>query len=146
MARPHVAGFDLIEPVGNGAGSVIYKAVERSTGRDVAIKHVTRTSIDLIAAARHEGSRQAIRLAQEADYKSFFDQVLNEFAVLREVNNATTHPNVVQVLQLIKVRKALLFREGYNLVMEYVTGQSLRENRELAMPDLILRPSMLWGG
>ena len=138
MPKPALRGYELLDIVGNGAGSVVYKAVELATQRTCAIKHVTRSTIDGIEKARRQVRVGDRRLGQHADlnYKSFFEQIRNEYRVLRALDKNSYSPHIVKVDALIPLRRFLRLR-GYDLVMEFISGHSLRDRRDYSIPDLI---------
>jgi len=138
MPRPKLKDYELLEVVGNGAGSVVYKARETATGRLCAIKHVTRKTIANLEQARRQIRDGSRRLGQYArlNYRGFFQQVRNEHRVLRTLDKATYSPYLLEVRALVPIRHFIRLH-GYDLVMEYVDGVSLREKSDYEMPDLI---------
>jgi serine/threonine protein kinase len=98
-------GYRLEQQIGMGAGSRIYKAVERETGKVFAVKHVVR---------------------ERASDDRYFAQVENEF----KVSSAIDHPHLRHSYILHRVRKLLQVKELY-LVMEYVDGLPV----EIARPN-----------
>jgi len=103
MADLRVKGYELIELVGRGAASEVYKARRLSSGQVVAVKVVRRGS--------GEGARQ-------------FGQLANEFRVARQ----WTHPNLVRLYELVAAR-LLLWKLQVALVMEYVPGETLKSGK-----------------
>ena len=99
MAGPHAKGYQIIELIGQGAGSEVYKARHMTSGDIVAVKIVRR------------GAPGSARL---------FRQITNEFKVARK----WTHPNLVRLHQLVTER-LLLWRLQVALAMEYVPGEPL---------------------
>ncbi|HUT33666.1 MAG TPA: serine/threonine-protein kinase [Planctomycetota bacterium] len=138
MPKPDLKGYELLELVGNGAGSVVYKARETATGALCAIKHVTRKTVAGIERARRDvrsGSRRLGRYAR-LNYGSFFEQIRNEYRILSTLDKSTYSPHIVRVDSLVTLRK-LFFPRGYDLIMEYVAGASLRERSDYEMADFI---------
>jgi serine/threonine-protein kinase len=108
---PQIRGYGILSPLGEGAGSVIYKAVSHETGQAVAIKWVPRRS------------RRDDR---------YIRQVENEWAVC----SLLEHPNIVAVHELVKVRD-LLWLRGCALVMEFVGGVPLADHEGFPLSDLV---------
>jgi len=106
-----MAGYAIIETVGFGANSVIYRAQEPKTGREVAIKSVKRES--------------------KADDK-YIAQVLNEYRHA----SLFDHVNIVKVFRLIRRRQMFRVRRCL-LVMEYVPGRNLAKIDYLEVPALV---------
>ena len=111
MGLPQIRGYGILSPLGEGAGSVIYKAVSEETGQAVAIKWVPRRS------------RRDDR---------YIRQVENEWTVCSRLD----HPNIVSVHDLLRVRD-LLWLRGCALVMEFVGGVPLADHGGLPLSDLI---------
>lgn len=106
---PVLPGYEVISRIGKGAGAVISLAIERSAGRQVAIKHI-------------------VRRGPEDD--RFIAQAENEWEVSRKLE----HPYLRRSLDVVRVRKWLKTRELF-LVMEYVDGDRLEDEcpRDLRM-------------
>jgi len=137
MPKPSIKGYELLDVVGNGAGSVVYKAIETATGRVCAIKHVTHKTIQNIEKARRDARTGDRRLGKHAllNYQGFFDQIRNEYRVLRTLDRRSYSPHIVKVDGLLTLRR--FFRvQGYDLIMEFIDGVSLREKRDFPMTDL----------
>lgn len=138
MPKPTLKNYEIIETVGNGAGSIVFKAHDLRHDRQVAIKHVTRRTIERIESARR-ASRSAdtrIRDHPRINYESFFDQVRNEYRILRTLDQSSYPPGVVRMYALHTLRRFLRVH-GYDLVMEFIDGTSLRDHRAYPMPDLL---------
>jgi serine/threonine-protein kinase len=92
--------YDVVERLGEGAGSTIYAVRDPVTRKMFALKHVTRTS--------------------EKDIR-FVDQMTDEFEISKNFN----HPNLRKSYDL-KVNKTLLRKvtEAF-LIMELVEGKAL---------------------
>lgn len=106
---PVLPGYDVISRIGRGAGAVISLAIDRTAGRQVAIKHILRRT---------------------SDDDRFIAQAENEFAVA----SGLEHPCLRRCLDIVRVRKWLKTRELF-LVMEFVEGELLEEHR----PEGLLR-------
>ncbi len=96
-------GYQLTRQIGTGAGSKIYAAVERKSGKIFAIKHVVRGS---------------------ADDERFLRQAETE----HEISSRIHHPNLRHSYTIHRVRKRLQVKELF-LVMEYVDGLTLEKAR-----------------
>ncbi len=93
-------GYDVIRPLGEGAGSAIYVVRDPVTGKNVALKQVTRKA--------------------EKDIR-FVDQLLNEY----DVGSKVAHPNLRKMIDL-KVERTLLRKVlSAAVVMELVDGLPL---------------------
>lgn len=112
-AFAHLPGYDIRTRIGRGAGAVIYEAVERSTRRQVAIKHT-------------------VRKGPQDD--RFLEQCENEHEIGKKVDD----PALRKVYQLVRVRKWLKTRELF-LIMEYVDGIRLEERFPADEPRDLLK-------
>ena len=97
LVGQHIGRYRIVEPLGQGGMSVVYKALDTSLERVVAIK-VLHPHL-----AHNEDSRK--RLAREAR------------AVAR-----LQHPNILEVYDFSSVDAEMAY-----LVTEYIRGQTLRE-------------------
>lgn len=99
--KPHALfGYDVIRPLGEGAGSTIYIVRDPVSGKQVALKHVVRKT--------------------DKDGR-FVDQLLNEYEVGRKI----THPNLRKIID-VKLERTLLRKVlGAAVVMELVDGLPL---------------------
>ena len=138
MPKPRIKGFEVLEVAGNGAGSVVYKAVDIDAQQLCAIKHVTRKTVNAIERARRHARVGDNRLGEYAriNYHGFFEQVRNEYRILRTLDKESYSPHIVKVRGLITLRR-FFHVVGYDLIMEFVDGQSLRDKRDYPMADLI---------
>lgn len=112
MASPSiVAGCRLIERIGAGAKSLIFRACELATGRIVAVKY-----LDL----------------DNKEAKKYLRHIRNEYHVLRTLRNGSKRSPMEGIVKVYRlVRKGFMrSRKEYALVMQYVDGPDLRrENR-----------------
>src|SRR5687767_5448680 len=92
--------YDVLERLGEGAGSTIYRVRDPQTARELALKHVVRSDTKDIR---------------------FVEQMEAEFEISRQF----THKNLRRTYDL-KINKTLLLKvtEAY-LVMELVDGKPL---------------------
>jgi serine/threonine protein kinase len=104
--------YDVLERLGEGAGSTIYRVRDPQTGRELALKHVVRTD------------QKDIR---------FVEQMETEFEISRQF----THPNLRRSYDL-KIQKTMLVKtaEAF-LVMELVDGKPLDVNPPREMMDTL---------
>ncbi len=104
--------FDVLEKLGEGAGSVIYRVSDPATKREYALKHVVRTD------------PKDIR---------FVEQMEAEFALSSQFN----HPNLRKSYDL-KISKSLLMKttEAY-LVMELAEGRALDQYLPPKLLDVV---------
>ncbi len=99
MADTSVKGYQVIELLGRGASSEVFKARHVRTGQVVALKVVRRGA---------QGAR-------------YFRQIYNEFGVAR----GWEHPNLVRLYDLVSER-LLFWKLQVALAMEYVPGDMLK--------------------
>jgi serine/threonine-protein kinase len=107
----HIQGFEILERIGTGAESVIYRALEFSPRRIVALKHV---------------------VVEDPRNRKYLRHVRNEYNVLRSLQEnaeGAPPPGIVRVYSLI--RSGFLHRrKEHLLVMEFIEGRDLkREGR-----------------
>jgi eukaryotic-like serine/threonine-protein kinase len=112
-----VPGYQLLERIGAGAESFIFRAKELATGEIVAIKHL---SVD----KRENGK--------------YLRHVMNEYRVLHAL---ASHPDglpegVVRAYRLIK-RGLFKRMKRYSLVMQYVDGYDLRHEHRYPVGQLV---------
>lgn len=95
-----LAGYDILEKLGEGARSVIYAVTDPVTGKQLALKHVIRD--------------------EQKDIR-FVEQMETEFEISRQFN----HPNLRRTYDL-KINKSLLLKvtEAF-LVMEMFEGKPM---------------------
>jgi len=105
-------GYDVLERLGEGAGSTIYRVRDPQTGRELALKHVVRSD------------QKDIR---------FVEQMETEFEISRQF----THPNLRRSYEL-KIQKTMLVKtaEAF-LLMELVDGKPLDVNPPRDMMDTL---------
>jgi len=92
--------YDVLERLGEGARSTIYKVRDPATGRELALKHVLR--------------------ADPKDLR-FIEQMEAEFEISRQF----THPNLRRSYELKIIKTMLLKVNEAFLVMELVDGRPL---------------------
>jgi serine/threonine protein kinase len=104
--------YDVIERLGEGAGSVIYSVRDATTGRKYALKHVLRH--------------------KDKDIR-FIEQMETEF----EVSKNFTHPNLRRSFDLKVVKSMLLKKSEAFLVMELFEGKPLEARPPSSMMDVV---------
>ena len=120
MAGIEVKGYQLLELLGRGASSEVYRARKIETRQIVALKVVKRGAPD---SARH------------------FRQIENEFRVA----GAWSHPNLVKLHEIV-ASGFLFLRFQVALAMEYVPGQPLKGGGTLTSGELISYCTQLCDG
>jgi eukaryotic-like serine/threonine-protein kinase len=118
MIGRRIGHYELVERIGWGAESNIFRARDTVTGRVVAIKDV---------------------IVREKEKGKYLRHLRNEYDVLRELMAAepTTNgaPGFVRVYELLS--SGILFREKrLSLVMEFVEGKDLRRENRFPMGQL----------
>jgi serine/threonine-protein kinase len=103
--------YEVVRPLGTGAGSTILLIRDTSTGRRYALKVVRR---------------------QGPDDDIYVNQALQESNVSRMLN----HPNIVRILDC-RVRKSWFRTTGIELLMEFVDGFVLDDVASLPVPRLV---------
>jgi serine/threonine-protein kinase len=107
----YIQGFEVLDRIGTGAESVIYRARELSSGRIVALKHV---------------------VVDGPENEKYLRHVRNEYKVLRRLQesaNGAPPQGIVRVYDLIRTGFLRRHKE-HLLVMQYVEGRDLkREGR-----------------
>jgi eukaryotic-like serine/threonine-protein kinase len=104
--------YDVLERLGEGARSTIYRVRDPQTGRELALKHVIRDD------------QKDIR---------FIEQMETEFEISRQF----THPNLRRSYEL-KIQKTMLVKvtEAF-LLMELVSGKPLDVAPPRDMMDIL---------
>jgi len=112
-----IHGYQLLDRIGSGAESIIFRAKDLSTGDTVAIKYV---SID------------------NRENRKYLRHVCNEYKMLRLLARRPggLPDGVIVAYRLIR-RGFLRRRKQYSLVMKYVDGVDLRRERRYPIGQLI---------
>lgn len=103
--------YEFVERLGKGAHAVIYLAVERTSRKKIAVKHIVRRS---------------------ADDDRFLEQAETEYAVAKD----NDHPVLRRCFELIRVRKWLRTQELF-LTMEFAEGDTLERQCPVAMDQIV---------
>jgi len=102
MPLPNFDQYEILQLIGAGARSRVYKVCHRDTRKRFAIKHV---------------------LVDNPQAQRCLKQLENEFECARDL----VHPNIVRVRDLITRKRLLRVTEAY-LVMELVRGKQMPRN------------------
>ncbi|MEE8168995.1 MAG: serine/threonine-protein kinase [Phycisphaerae bacterium] len=105
------SGYNIIEKIGVGARSTIYRVVDPRSGETYALKRVIREP--------HEDAR-------------FLEQAINE----HEIAQANDHPSLRRSYELKRFRKWTKLSE-VQVVMEYVQGVSLEQHRPTDVLEIV---------
>lgn len=108
---PQLAGYELIAPLGRGAGATISLAQELATRRAVAVKHV---------------------VCREPEDARFLAQAETEFRVASQLD----HPSLRKCYDMVRVRRWLKTRELF-LIMEYVDGVRLEDECPERLEEIV---------
>lgn len=106
-----IGKFDVLKPLGKGAGSTIFKVRCHADGKVYALKVIVVGSKD--------------------DHK-YVEQVEHEFAIISTLN----HPGIVKAFACERTKR-LFWTNGARLLLEFVDGLPLSECTSLPMPRLV---------
>ena len=119
MAQPSMlAGYKLLERIGAGAETVIYRAEHAKTGEIVALKHL---------AVKDRESQKYVR------------HIRNEYKVLRAIQDSPdgqAPEGIVNVHKLIR-RGLLPGRKQHILITDYVDGFDLRRENRFPLGQIV---------
>lgn len=104
-------GYEILSPLGRGAGAAITLALDTATRRQVAIKHV---------------------VARTPEDERFIVQAETEFRVASQLD----HPCLRKCYDIVRVRKWLKTRELF-LIMEYVDGERLEDQCPERLEEIV---------
>jgi len=105
-------GYVIVEPLGAGASSIIYRVRHRRTGTEYALKRVARTG--------------------ESETR-WMDHIEHEY----EVGSQFDHPYLRRAIEIHRYRKLFQVVE-IQILLELVKGVSLEEKHDYSMDDLIV--------
>ncbi|EJD53774.1 Pkinase-domain-containing protein [Auricularia subglabra TFB-10046 SS5] len=108
---PGLERFKLLEKMGDGAFSNVYKAVELSTGRKVAVKVVRKFELN----SHQEGNKHLNPQFKKRPRATERANILKEVQIMR----GTNHPSIVKLLSFSESD------EYYFLVLELMEGGEL---------------------
>ncbi|CAO3593236.1 unnamed protein product [Absidia cylindrospora] len=108
---PSLDRYEIIKKLGDGAFSDVYRARDRRTGRNVAIKVAQKYAVDdsmIDMQHLHPNMKKKPRMTERAN-------ILKEVQIMRNLH----HPNIVQLIQFNESR------ENYFLVLDLCEGGEL---------------------
>jgi eukaryotic-like serine/threonine-protein kinase len=113
-----LADCEILERIGSGAASAIYRARERSDGSIVAIKYL---------------------VAEDKERQKTLRHVSNEYDILRLLHGDSNHPpvGIVGVHRLVKKGGPFSRKKERILVMDYVDGLDLRRESRFPFGQII---------
>ena len=114
----HIQGFEILERIGTGAESAIYRARELSSRRTVALKHV---------------------VVDNRENEKYLRHVRNEYNVLRSLQesaNGTPPQGIVRVYDLIRTGFLRRHKE-HLLVMQYIEGRDLKHEGRYPIGQMV---------
>lgn len=106
------SGYNIIEKIGTGAKSTIYKVVDPTTGRTYALKRVQR---------------------DEGEDTRFLEQAITEY----EISHQSDHPYLRRAYEICKIKKWRIQLVEVQVVMEYVQGVSLEQHRPSNIIEIV---------
>jgi len=119
MEKVDVPGFEFVEPLGRGAGSVIFKAIASASGNFVAVKYILPDSKDCQKYLRHI----------ENEYR-------NLKTIHESVRGQAASESLIRPLDLVRMGR-LTKRKTCAMVMEYVDGMDLRREHRYPTGQLV---------
>jgi len=113
----HIEGYQLLERIGSGAESAIYRARELSSGRTVAIKHV---------------------VVDKPENEKYLRHMRNEYKILRSLQDGAGAPpkGIVRVYRLMK-RGFLRRHREHMLILEYIHGPDMGKERRYPIGQMV---------
>ena len=114
----YILGFEILERIGTGAGSAIYRARQLASGRIVALKHV---------------------VVDDPENEKYLRHVRNEYQVLRDLQesgNGAPPQGIVRVYDLIRTGFLRRHKE-HLLVMQYIEGRDLRREGRYSTGQMV---------
>jgi CRP-like cAMP-binding protein len=140
LADKVLEGYRIVRPIGRGATSVVYEAVETETGRPTALKMLShRFSHDRDAMANHE---RESKLLEQVDHpaiaKSFgrFDAYGTRFLAIEYVDGPGLH-EVIRVLGKLEVGDALAAAGSVAAALAHVHKRGI-VHRDIKPANVIL--------
>ena len=106
-----VPGYQVLQFIGSGACSTIWRVKDSQTGKLFALKRVMKR--------------------QSSDYR-FIEQAENEYEVARQLD----HPVLRRMYSLRRTKRWLTLRE-IHLIMEYCEGQTLQDSRPTGVAEVL---------
>lgn len=132
--KPNIRGITILSTVGNGAGSIVFKAREESSGDTVAVKSVTP---EIVSAILEHSSMPEYGGDQAKLLRTYLTQVRNEWRLGKFLTQWTGGHNGIPSVRRLVVERDLLFRtRGLHLVMDFAFGDNLRRHK-FTLPQMI---------
>jgi len=132
--KPNLRGITVLAQVGNGAGSVVFRAKDDRTGQTLAVKSVTAEIV-----------REIQKLAPSPEYagdpaemlKLYLAQVRNEWRIGHRLTNLAGGHVGIPRMHKLHVERGLLRPKGMHLVMDFAEGENLRKGHNHSVEQLI---------
>ena len=132
--KPNIRGITIMGQIGNGAGSVVFRAKDDRTGRDLAVKSVT---VEIVREIQRQAPSPEYVMNPAKMVKVYQAQVRNEWKIgYRLTNLAGGHSGIPRMHKLHVERGLLLRAKGMHLIMDYVDGENLRKGHNYSMDEL----------
>lgn len=106
-----VPGYQVVEFLGSGARSTIWRVRDRSGSQEFALKRVVKRHV--------------------SDYR-FLEQAINEY----EVGSKLDHPVIRRIYRIRRLKRWLRLREVH-LLMEFCEGKTVQSARPQSLPEVI---------
>lgn len=150
--KPNLPNITIIEQIGTGASGIVFRAKDDLTGKDLAVKSVTRETVLKMrehapSPQRGDTSRHEIHEHDPLHehgvnirkvMRSCFARVSNEWRLgYRLTNLAGGNVGIPRMHMLRRERDLFLRTRGLHLVMDFVEGVSLRARRDYPLSKMI---------
>ncbi len=120
--KPNLRGITILEQVGNGAGSIVFRAKDDRTGEDLAVKSVTP---EIVLDIQEHGPSPEYAGNIRKVIQVYLAQVRNEWRLGHRLTNlAGGHVGIPRMHNLHHERDALMRTRGLHLVMDFVEGET----------------------
>ncbi len=131
---PKINGVTIIQQIGNGAGSVVFKARDDKTGDLLVIKSVTPEIVYEIQklAPSPEYADDPVRLL-----KVYLSQLRNEWKFGHRLTvHASAKTGIVRIHKLMVKRGLSLIPRALHLMMDFAPGQSLKKKTDYSLEQM----------
>jgi len=133
--KPHIRGITMLEQIGNGAGSVVFRAKDDRTGELLAVKSVTG---EIVLTIQEQAPSPEFAGSVRQMLKMYLAQVHNEWKIGHRLTNLAGGHVGIPRMHRLDVRRGALFRPTeMHLVMDFAEGQNLRRHREYPMQQFV---------
>jgi len=131
---PRIRGLTVLDQIGNGAGSLVFKARAEHTGELVAIKSVTRRVVLEIQghAPMPEYGGDISKLL-----RMYLAQVRNEWRLGHRMKNESGGHLGIPHMHRLVTRYGPWGVRGRHLLMEFVEGRNLRIRHNYTLPEVV---------